>query len=544
MVTKKRFSFNAIKAIAFIISIALLGTVAQITAAQEEESVGEVGLEFYIAPLRVVKGEKVQLDWESEGAEYCTASGLWSGQQETSGSLALKTKKTGNYQLQCFDDEGLATEKIVRNVTVVTSKKKLKRKKFQKPTPTLSAPATAGNEQEVSISWSTPQGTVACRASGPEDWEGLKAPDGKVSVSVEVGKEYSLSCWNNNGEKGAKVTHRFKQKPTRYTASDAKLSSVYLPLWPDDLPLADGTSVYVIDFVRKEENSFETIEDDVFYFGARIVIDPVTNIRITDSAVLRQLNALPSQVPLDVDPSTKRITVQDPIYYTADPDGSNGSYKYAYDDLNRFINDGEYSNNGEIPTLTPDTLDALAVDATLEYLELPKDDLYRTFYTPSTSVIWFNGTVAGTPMYFIVDVYNKEGEKIHQVVLDPYTGADVTKKEIFEHNRIWDRTILEPRDSVTAPQKNLEPVIKDQPVSNPPTQTPVVPSSEPVKVEPVKVEPKKEESAPSTTCPLGSTYSTILAKCYEDGAAVKQEEKPTCPAGQSYSTTLKQCFKD
>jgi hypothetical protein len=499
-----------------------------------------------------VKGQTIQLDWEADGAEYCTASGLWSGRVDVSGSRAVKAKKTGTYSLQCFDEDGVASKKLDTKATVVASKKKLKRKKLAKPTPTISAPVVAVADEEITLSWSTPKGTVACRAGGPDGWEGLKSPNGSEEVSVELRKDYTLVCWNENGEKGEKTPHLFNQKPNRYTAGDVDLSSDYLPLWPDDFELANGEDVYFIDFVKKEEGNSDTEEDDVFYFGARAVIDPETNMRMADPKVLRQLYALPGQVPPDVDANTKRIASAEPVSYWTYTDSVDGSvyenYKYARDDLNRFINDGEYSNQGAIPTLSPDRLGALAVDATLDYLELPKEDIYRKFYTPSSPRIWFNGAVAGTPMYAVIDVYNPEMEKILRAVLDPYSGEDVTDKGIFaEGGNVWDRYVLEPRDAVSAPQKKSEEPMKGQPVGNPPTQTPVAPitpPSEQKKEEQKKEEPKKEETKPVSQCQKGWTYSPTLGVCFEDTPPADTVEKPSCSLGYTYSITFKQCFRD
>lgn len=517
------------KYIAFFLGVAFLVGTASISTAQEEPD--DVDLQFYASPIQVVKKEAIRLEWESEGAEYCTADGAWSGRKDTAGSAILKAKKTGVYTLQCFDEDGSASKKISQKVTVVASKKKLKRKKLQKPTPALTAPSYANDDEEVVIEWKAPQGTVACRASGPDDWAGLKAPSGSLSVSAEIGKEYALSCWNQNGEKGALRTIIFEKKPNAYSAAAVGLSSDYLPLYPDDFTLADDRTVYFIDFVRKEEYSADTDDDDVFFWGTRIVIDPDTNGRIEERTVLSQLNALPGQVPPDVDPATKRISVTGPLSFIPE----HNSYKYAHDDLNRFVNDGEYSMKGQIPTLTLDATRALATQHVLVYLGLPKDDEYHLkSYRASMVAIWFNGLTAGVPMYYALDVFNSSDEKIRTIIIDPYTGEDYTSKGLFSDGVWWDRTVLKAREKISQETPALEK--GNQPIANPPTQNPVAPITESK-----KEEPKKEEQKVST-CSAGFIWSPTLGQCYEDTSA-KQDSaaQTTCPAGYSYSVTLKQC---
>ncbi|MBI4600065.1 hypothetical protein HY732_04035 [Candidatus Uhrbacteria bacterium] len=536
------------KYIGIFLSIVFLVSTTTVSTAQEDAE--ELDLRFFAAPLQVKKGDRVRLDWESDGAQYCTASGLWSGRIVESGSTTVKAKKTGTYAVQCFDEDGIASKKIAQKITVAIGKKKPKRKKLSKPTPVITAPQNANEDEDVVISWKTPAGTTACKASGPEDWEGLKPANGTEDVSVETGKEYALSCWNENGEKGAKAAHTFKPKPNRYSATDVGLSAEYQPMYPDDASVGDGTEVYFIDFIKREERFEDTFDDDVFYFGKRIVIDPDTNLLVKDKNILKQLYALPEQVPPDVDRSTKRINASEVVSHAWFPDLINGGTFFgdvvAADDLKRFLNSGEHSKNGEIPTITPDDARRMAIGYTLEYLDLPREDGYRKFYNASQLAIWFSGLAAGPPMYFAVDVYNAEDKKILTVVMDPYTGTQVddqVSQDMFDKG-VWDRTILKKRDQTTGVQQpatqspaTQPPSVTGQPVANPPTQTPVTPPSEPV-----KEEQKKEET--TTKCSAGFVWSPTLGQCYEDASA-KQDSttQPTCAVGYSYSITLKQCVR-
>ncbi len=509
-----------------------------------QEQADELDLQFYVTPIQIVKGDSIRLEWESDGADYCTASGAWSGRKQGAGSTTMKPKKTGTYAIQCFDEDGTASKKITQSNAVVATKKQLKRKNLAKPTPVVTTPTHAGNDEDVVISWKTPVGTIACRAQGPQEWDGLKMPNGSETITADIGKEYALSCWNQNGETGAKSTWVFKQKPNKYTAPDVGLNSDYLPLYPDDAFLSDGTEVYFIDFIKKEERSPDTDDDDINYWGKRIVIDPKTNLRIEKADILKQLNAFPGQVPPDVDQSTKRISTVENLSYVP----VYNMYENANDDLSRFTNDGEYSMNGEIPVLSPDAFGDLAIEYVLDYLKLPKTQVNKDLYHRSAIAIWFNGLVAGVPMYIALDVYNWRDEKIRTVVMDPSTGDDLTSRGSFDDGVYWDRAVLKKRDVATQTQPPLS--IKGEPVGNPPTQIPVTPPVETKKEEPKqevkqevkKEEPKKEET--TTKCSTGFIWSPTLGQCYEDTSAKQNTEtQPTCAAGYSYSITLKQCVR-
>ncbi|MBI4273056.1 hypothetical protein HY621_04365 [Candidatus Uhrbacteria bacterium] len=548
-----------------IIVIFLCGVIAAGTSlslfAQEQESEKEtLDLQFYASPLQVVKGDRVRLDWESEDAEYCEASGSWSGRRETFGSVkVVAKKKIESYKLQCFDEEGNISETIVRQVTVFANKKKLKRKKLSLPTPKIDTQSNARNEEDVAIAWSSPKGTVACQATGPDDWEGLKMPNSSGVFSAEIGKEYSLICWNQNGVTGERAVHTFEKKPNKYSARDVGLSKDFLPMYPDDVTLADGREVYFIDFIRRDERSVSTDEDDLYYWGKRIVIDPDTNLQIEDEDVLTQLHASEGQVPPDVTPSSKLIKANGPISFISGYE----SYKYAHDDLSRFVNDDSYlgaagnSKSGEIPTLSPAEVYALAIDYTLEHLDLPKTQTYKDLYKPSILAIWFNGTVAGVPMFYETTVYDWKDEKIRQIVLDPYTGEDMTGKGIFDDG-VWDRTILTAREPLkVAPVEKpiaTPPIsIKGEPVGNPPSLSPVVPPTsiqgQPVSNPPTQTGvPPTPQSTPSVSsqCPANTTYSPTFGICIENAPVQNQgatTHQSTCPTGQSYSTIFGRCVE-
>jgi len=500
-----------VAATAVISALLLFVGIASFGLAAEDDTSSGPDLQFYVAPFKAVKGEKIRLDWESDGAEYCTASGAWSGKKEPTGSVRVAVKKTGVYELECFDDEGVATKKISRKVTVVASKKKLKRKKLKSPVPEITGHSHARTGEEITLAWSSSKGTVACWASGPQDWEGLKAPQGSDYYSAEPGKEYALVCWNENGEEGNKVTYVVEKKAMKYTARDVGLSSDYLPLYPDDYTLADGSETYYIDFVRPSGGGY--------YFGKRILINPYTHELDQDKARLKELDALSSQVPENVYPNTKQLI-----------DTENVSY---------LVNE-----SGELPEVSPDEAHALANDAVADYLTLPREE-YKDFFSISPIAIFFSlAGGAKTPMYFVLDGYMPDPEPsfVRRIVIDPYTGKDYSDQGLFDRDQSPTTDDKSSERKITPPPQG--------PVSNPPEQMGVLPPEQPKKEElkkkeEAKTEEKKtDEQIAPTSCPAGYLYSPTLQKCYEDTSNQQNEAKQSCSVGYSYSVTLKMCVKD
>lgn len=74
-------------------------------------------LTFASNPSTVVAGQPVTLTWSSTNADVCTASGLWSGAQPTSGSLNVTPSASGTYSLTCGGSGGSLTKNAPVTVT-------------------------------------------------------------------------------------------------------------------------------------------------------------------------------------------------------------------------------------------------------------------------------------------------------------------------------------------------------------------------------------------------------------------------------------------
>ncbi len=72
-----------------------------------------VTLTFTATQTTVLFGESVTLDWSSQNADSCTASGAWSGPQSLQGSQVITPQTTGVYTLTC---EG--QQQVTRHITI------------------------------------------------------------------------------------------------------------------------------------------------------------------------------------------------------------------------------------------------------------------------------------------------------------------------------------------------------------------------------------------------------------------------------------------
>src|SRR5690606_28734044 len=55
-------------------------------------------------------GSYSTLSWSSSNASSCTASGIWSGNKDTSGSQGIPVSSTGNANLSCSGSSGTDTQ--------------------------------------------------------------------------------------------------------------------------------------------------------------------------------------------------------------------------------------------------------------------------------------------------------------------------------------------------------------------------------------------------------------------------------------------------
>jgi len=79
-------------------------------------------IKISINPSLVTPGQESTLTWSSTDADSCSASGAWSGPQQTSGSQAISQAATGDYvyKLDCTGTGGSASASASLGITTLS----------------------------------------------------------------------------------------------------------------------------------------------------------------------------------------------------------------------------------------------------------------------------------------------------------------------------------------------------------------------------------------------------------------------------------------
>ncbi len=146
------------------------------------------------SPADVAYGGSTTITWSASHADFCVASGAWSGSRPLNDNEVmgpLTSAKT--YRLSCNGPGGSASE----SVTVAVSA----------PAPTISLlvnPTSIDYNASATISWQTKDAS-ACVASGA--WSGAKATAGSELLGpLSVDSSFSLSCTGPGGKRTRTVS--------------------------------------------------------------------------------------------------------------------------------------------------------------------------------------------------------------------------------------------------------------------------------------------------------------------------------------------------
>jgi len=97
---------------------------------------------FAATPSRIRPGESARLDWQSQNASGCTASGGWSGARPVQGSEQVSPAASAAYTLECVNSAGQATSALV-NVAVDAGN----------PLPPVDGVTATATQQGVRVGW-------------------------------------------------------------------------------------------------------------------------------------------------------------------------------------------------------------------------------------------------------------------------------------------------------------------------------------------------------------------------------------------------------
>jgi 6-phosphogluconolactonase (cycloisomerase 2 family) len=159
------------------------------------------------APTSVTLGGSTTVTWSSTNATSCTASGAWSGTQNTSGSAAETPAATGTatYTLTCTGNGGSTNASASVTVNAPAS-----------ATVTISVSPTTVNEgNSATLTWSSTNAT-SCIASGA--WSGTQSNSGSESVSPTPAGSYTytLACNGAGGNASSSATLTVNATPAAF----------------------------------------------------------------------------------------------------------------------------------------------------------------------------------------------------------------------------------------------------------------------------------------------------------------------------------------
>ena len=149
-------------------------------------------------PITVNSTDTFVLSWTSSNADYCTATGSWSGSRAISGQQNKGSLPVGSYTyfINCYNATGSDYNSVVVNVVNNTSP----------PAPQVDikangsdAPSPIAYNTSANLTW-TSSNAVSCTASG--DWSGSKSlnnTSGQSTGNLTSQKSYTITCTNSVG---------------------------------------------------------------------------------------------------------------------------------------------------------------------------------------------------------------------------------------------------------------------------------------------------------------------------------------------------------
>lgn len=151
-------------------------------------------VELTATPAAAFVGQSTTLEWASNHAESCAASGDWSGDKETTGSETIAGLATDStFTLTCSGAGGNTSRSATVTVTLAPE-----------PAVTFTVqPTTVVYGQKSSLQWDSSNADT-CTASGA--WSGGKGKQGSTeSEPLTANSTYTLTCQGPGGKKTKSV---------------------------------------------------------------------------------------------------------------------------------------------------------------------------------------------------------------------------------------------------------------------------------------------------------------------------------------------------
>ena len=179
-----------------IVCTGLGGTTSNVVSVVVSDTAPAPTVTLTVSDATVEAGDSVELEWSSENANNCTASGDWAGDRATSGMETMgPLDASESYTLMCSGDGGTATASVAVAVSEPA------------PAPTVELSSSASSIDEggtAMLNWSSSNAT-GCNADGA--WSGSKAMAGSErTAALTTTSTFSLTCVGAGGSATDSVT--------------------------------------------------------------------------------------------------------------------------------------------------------------------------------------------------------------------------------------------------------------------------------------------------------------------------------------------------
>jgi uncharacterized repeat protein (TIGR01451 family) len=165
-----------------------------VTVYVNDDNNNNLSVDMYASPTSISRSDSSTLYWSSTDADYCTASGGWSGSRSTNGSLRVYPSQTTTYYITCYRDGEQRSDGATVYVNDSTGNLSVD----------LRANPTSINRGSASLlSW-TSYGADYCTAFG--GWSGSKNTSGSEYVYPISNTTNSLNCYKNGSVSGDNET--------------------------------------------------------------------------------------------------------------------------------------------------------------------------------------------------------------------------------------------------------------------------------------------------------------------------------------------------
>lgn len=138
------------------------------------------------SPTTIQGNGLATLSWTADNANFCTATGGWSGRRPTFGVETVSLGQTTTFFIICTNNAGERSS----GVTVFVNS----------PTPSVdlgATPTSVVRGSQTTLSWAS-ENITSCTAGG--GWSGTRPRSGNEAVTVQETTAFIITCQNNRGE--------------------------------------------------------------------------------------------------------------------------------------------------------------------------------------------------------------------------------------------------------------------------------------------------------------------------------------------------------